>query len=98
MADLKAARSDKLTDNFLIFGANPGNVDWLDDAGWREIRQHCRLLARLAHEGGLRGLLFDPEPYTEPYKQCRPVQWRLRVAAVVCGRFAGSDARQNYTH
>jgi len=69
MADLKAARSDKLTDNFLIFGANPGNVDWFDDAGWREIREHCRLLARLAHEGGLRGLLFDPEPYTEPYKQ-----------------------------
>jgi hypothetical protein len=40
-----------LTDNFLIFGANPGYVDWFDDAGWREIREHCRLLARLAHEG-----------------------------------------------
>jgi hypothetical protein len=68
-ADLEAARSDKLTDNFLIFGGNPGNVDWFDDAGWKEIREHCRLLARLAHEGGLRGLLFDPEPYTEPYTQ-----------------------------
>ncbi len=69
LANLKAARSDKLTDNFLVFGANPGNVDWFDDAGWKEIREHCRLLARLAHAGGLRGLLFDPEPYTEPYKQ-----------------------------
>ena len=69
MADLKVARSDKLTDNFLILGANPGNVDWFDDAGWKEIQEHCRLLARLAHEGGLRGMLFDPEPYTDPHKQ-----------------------------
>ena len=57
LADLKAARSDKLTDNSLILGANPGNVDWFDDAGWKEIQEHWRLLARLAREGGLRGLL-----------------------------------------
>src|ERR1017187_6600057 len=69
LADLRAAHSDKLTDNFLILGANPGDVDWFDDAGWKEIQEHCRLLARLAHEGGLKGLLFDPEPYTEPFKQ-----------------------------
>jgi hypothetical protein len=69
LADLKAAHSDKLTDNFLILGANPGDVDWFDDAGWKEIQEHCRLLARLAHEGGLKGLLFDPEPYTEPFEQ-----------------------------
>jgi hypothetical protein len=69
LADLRAAHSDKLTDNFLILGANPGNVDWFDDAGWKEIQEHCRLLARLGHEGGMKGLLFDPEPYTEPFKQ-----------------------------
>ncbi len=46
-------------------------MDWFDDAGWEEIREHCRLLARLAHDGGLKGLLFDPEPYTEPFKQFR---------------------------
>ncbi len=69
LADLKATHSAKLKDNFLIFGANPGNVDWFDDAGWKEIQLHCRLLTQLAHEGGLKGLLFDPEPYTEPYKQ-----------------------------
>lgn len=37
-----------------------GNVDWFDDPGWEEIQEHWRLLARLAREGGLRGLLFDP--------------------------------------
>jgi hypothetical protein len=69
LTDLKSAHPGKLTDNFLIFGANPGNVDWFDDAGCKEIQEHCRLLARLAHEGGLKGLLFDPEAYTEPFKQ-----------------------------
>jgi len=69
LADLQAARSDKLTDNFLLIGANPGNVDWFDDTGWAEIAEHWRLLARLARDGGMKGLLFDPEPYTEPFKQ-----------------------------
>lgn len=71
LADLRAARSAKLTDNFLILLANPGNVDWFDDAGWKEIVEHARLLAWLAHAGGLKGLLFDPEPYTEPFSQFR---------------------------
>ncbi len=69
LADLQAAHSTRLTDNFLILLANPGNVDWFDDAGWQEIVAHWRLLAWLAHKGRLKGLLFDPEPYTDPFKQ-----------------------------
>jgi len=68
-ADLKGVHSNRLTENFLIFGANPGSVDWFNDAGWREIQAHCRQLARVARQGGLRGLLFDPENYTDPFKQ-----------------------------
>ena len=69
LEDLKVSHSDQLTDNFLIFGANPGNVDWFDDAGWKEIEEHWRILARLARDGGLKGLVFDPEAYTVPFKQ-----------------------------
>lgn len=69
LEDLKSSHSDRLTDNFLIFGANPGNVDWFDDAGWKEIEDHWRLLAWLAHDGGLKGVVFDPEAYTVPFKQ-----------------------------
>ena len=37
IADLGAVRSSKLTDNFISLQANPGNVDWFDDAGWAQI-------------------------------------------------------------
>jgi hypothetical protein len=66
--DLSAIHSKRLTDNFLIIGANPGNVDWFDDAGWADIVQHWRLAANMARRGGLKGLLFDPEPYVQPFQ------------------------------
>jgi hypothetical protein len=67
--DLKAVRSAKLTDNFIQVGANPGNVDWFDDAGWKEVVDHWRIAAWIAREGGLKGILFDPEPYAKPFFQ-----------------------------
>lgn len=69
--DLKAARPKRLTDNFVSFGANPGNVDWFDDSGWNQIVEHWRIAARVARQSGLRGILFDPEPYSDPYAQFR---------------------------
>ena len=69
VADLKAAQPKLATQNFLFLYANPGDVDWFDDAGWREIVDHWRLLARAAREGGLRGILYDAEPYTPPHSQ-----------------------------
>ena len=67
--DLKAIHSKKLTDNFLQVGANPGNVDLFDDAGWMQIADHLRIAAWIAKEGNLKGLLLDPEAYTKPYRQ-----------------------------
>ncbi|HYG34088.1 MAG TPA: hypothetical protein VEC99_04860, partial [Clostridia bacterium] len=46
--DLKAAQPRQAINNFLFLYANPGDVDWFDDAGWREIVDHWRLLARAA--------------------------------------------------
>jgi len=67
--DLKAIHSKKLTDNLIQVGANPGNVDWFDDAGWKQIVDHMRIVAEIAKEGHLKGILFDPEAYTKPYRQ-----------------------------
>lgn len=67
--DLKAIHSKKVTDNFIIIGANPGNVDWFDDAGWKQIVDHWRIVALIAKEGNLKGIVFDPEPYTASYSQ-----------------------------
>jgi hypothetical protein len=67
--DLKACKFQKFTDNFVLLGANPGNVDWFDDDGWRAVVEHWRTAAWLAKQGGLKGLLFDPEPYSQPFSQ-----------------------------
>src|SRR6185503_20379792 len=67
--DLKTASPKTCRENFLMLYANPGDVDWFDDKGWKEIVDHWRILARLARQGGLRGLLFDSEPYTKPFSQ-----------------------------
>ncbi len=67
--DLKACKFQRFTDNFISVGANPGNVDWFDDAGWAAIVGHWRVAARVARESGFKGLLFDPEPYAPPHFQ-----------------------------
>jgi len=69
--ELKACRVRRLTDNFIQLNANPGNVDWFDDAGWQAIVEHWRTAAWAAKESGAKGILFDPEPYTPPYAQFR---------------------------
>ena len=68
---LRTTKSDKRSQSFLSITANPGNVDWFDDAGWKQIVDHWRIAAWVAKEGGLRGILFDPEPYRKPFAQFR---------------------------
>jgi hypothetical protein len=60
--DLQAATPVTATNNFLLLNANPGDVDWFEDAGWVEITEHWRLRAWLAKHGGLKGIVFDIEP------------------------------------
>jgi hypothetical protein len=69
LKDLKAAQPKTCRETFLMLYANPGDVDWFDDRGWQEIVNHWRLLSRLARQGGLRGLLYDAEPYEKPHSQ-----------------------------
>ena len=71
IADLNAAEaaSTRPMERFLLMNANPGSVDWFDDEGWASIIEHWRIAARVAREGGLTGILFDPEPYNKPFRQ-----------------------------
>ena len=66
---LRACKFTRFTDNFITIGANPGNADWFDDEGWQRIVEHWRIAAWFAKQSGLKGLLFDPEPYTPPHSQ-----------------------------
>ncbi|MCX7047933.1 MAG: hypothetical protein NTX50_20910 [Candidatus Sumerlaeota bacterium] len=67
--DLKACKFTRFTDNFLLVGANPGDVDYFDDEGWSAIVAHWRIAAQIAKQSGFKGLLFDPEPYSQPHSQ-----------------------------
>jgi hypothetical protein len=64
LADLKATRFRRFTDNFLRFNVTPGNVDWFDD--FAPVVNNARLAARLVRQGRLKGILFDVEMYNDP--------------------------------
>ncbi|TWT54207.1 hypothetical protein Pla22_18420 [Rubripirellula amarantea] len=54
---------------YLGLNANPGDVDFFDDEGWKQVTEHWRIAARLVANGKLRGIAFDPEAYTLPHSQ-----------------------------
>ncbi len=66
---LKGCKFQRLTDNFLIVHANPGSVDWFDDAGWESVAEHWRIAAWVAKKSGFKGIVFDPEAYSPPHAQ-----------------------------
>lgn len=77
VTDLQSLKPARLKYLFLNLLANPGDVDWFDDAGWRDVVAHWRMAARVAKAAGMRGILFDPEPYTKPWSQFKyPAQPR----------------------
>jgi hypothetical protein len=78
--DLQAVRTQKtpLTDNFIRFDTNPGDVDWFDDMGWKAIVEHFGIAAWIAKQGGVKGIAFDAEPYTKPF---RPFDYKAQPEA-----------------
>lgn len=64
VADLQAFGARRLGDSFLRLQVNTEDGwDWSNDADWAALESNLRNYARLARQGGLRGILFDPEPY-----------------------------------
>jgi hypothetical protein len=59
--DLKAAKSKRFRDNFIQV-VTSGNVDWFDP-GWPQIATNVALLARIAKQGGCKGIMLDAEQY-----------------------------------
>ena len=64
LADFKTLETDKLGDSFLrvqVF-TQPG-WDWTSDSDWAATESNLLNYVRLAKRAGLKGLVFDPEPY-----------------------------------
>jgi hypothetical protein len=64
--DLKSVQFKRFASNFIncITGNAPGPMDWFDDEWWEIICHNGAMLARVAKEGGCKGLLLDPEVYS----------------------------------
>ncbi|HID55260.1 TPA: hypothetical protein EYP37_01935 [Candidatus Poribacteria bacterium] len=62
--NLKNTPFKRFKHNFLRFNVTPGEVDWFDD--FSAIISNAKLAAKIAREGGCKGLLFDIEQYNFP--------------------------------
>ena len=67
IADLKATRFQRFTDNFMGFNAGGdirglGVPDWFSD-DWSRVSGNVAAAAHVAKEGGLKGLFIDTEAY-----------------------------------
>ena len=67
IADLKATRFRRFTDNFMGFNAGGdirglGVPDWFSD-DWSRVSGNAAVAAYVAKEGGLKGLVIDTEAY-----------------------------------
>ncbi len=62
--DLAAAKSSRLTDNFVIMwsGMDEG-WDWFNNTDWAAAEKNIRNFAKTAKAGRFRGIAFDSEPY-----------------------------------
>jgi hypothetical protein len=62
--DLKATTFTKFTDNFIQTLSSPSDADWFDPK-WSNICYNASLFARVAKQGGCKGLMFDAEMYNQ---------------------------------
>ena len=67
VADLKCARWQRFTENFLPVilstSISTAGLNWFDDQRWQIIANNFAIVANVAAEGGMRGLIIDPEHY-----------------------------------
>jgi hypothetical protein len=65
---LKAiSQKSNLAESFLLFWLTPNmkenRLDWRDDKAWANFAENMATVAWLAKEGGMKGLMIDPEEY-----------------------------------
>jgi len=68
IADLKEAKWKRFTDNFLPLPLCPGSaktLNWFDEQRWHTVVNNLEVLAKIAAEGGMKGLILDPEQYSK---------------------------------
>src|SRR3972149_1000301 len=74
IGNLKETNFNKFTDNFLLIWVAPGNVDWFDN--WGPILNNVEIAARIAKEGGLKGIFLDVEQYNFHLFEYRSLKYK----------------------
>ena len=65
-ATLQQKPSKKLGNSFLMVNVyTDDDWDWFNDAHWAAAERNVRNMVRTAKQGGLRGIVFDSEPYSK---------------------------------
>ena len=63
----KISQTPGLTESFLLFWITPKmrdeRLDWADDKAWANFAENMAVVAWLAKQGGMKGLMLDPEEY-----------------------------------
>src|SRR5688572_5744704 len=95
LQDLKAAKLQRCTQNFLRFNTTPAKIDWFDDH--TAISNNAYVAAWFAREAKIPGLLFDIEQYDgqlfDYRKQRDKKGWEIYAAQV---RLRGREIMQAF--
>jgi hypothetical protein len=79
IAHLKTPKWQKLKDNFLPVSlsssVSAAGLNWFDEERWKIISNNFGALSKIAAEGGLKGLILDPEHYSHALFSFT-VQWQ----------------------
>ncbi len=70
--DLKNIEFQKFTDNFIGTVVMPGGLDWFDDSAWTAVCNNFGIMARIARETGMKGIIFDIEEYGKKFWAFEP--------------------------
>jgi hypothetical protein len=79
IALLANAKFERMDHNFIEIWAYPGglDLDWFDDAQFRNILNNWRFVAKVVKQIGFRGIFFDNEYYAKRRgPRWRPCVWR----------------------
>jgi hypothetical protein len=101
IADLKAAQWQTMTDNFLpimLSGQqSAAGLHWFDNERWRTIANNFAVLARIAAEGHLKGLILDPEHYNYALFSYAEQRQQVDKAFGACTQMARQRGREVMT-
>jgi hypothetical protein len=95
--DLRAARWQLWTENFLPVSLSAPEApppDWFDDPGWAVVVENLGVVAAIAREGHLRGILLDPEHYGPELFRYRPGAGRAFPEVAAAARRRGREAME----